>query len=326
MDIKGIKELYGPQEARVEALIQATLSSDIALLDQTNRQLRAHPGKMLRPLLALVVASACGGITEDTIRFAAAAELLHNSTLLHDDVVDGATERRGVPTVAKLLNSSAAVLLGDYWLTRTLKVVLSADHDADRVLRIFSSTLGHLAEGELLQMQKAAEGDTTQEDYLRIIYGKTASLFEATALSAAISAGAPEAQVQAVGKYARNLGTAFQIKDDIFDYAAPAEEIGKPVGIDLKEQKITQPLLCALEKVSPEEASAVRSRVTRVADEPSLADGIRAFVYAHAGVEDASAKMEEMVEEALSALDALEDSAEKSYLVSLAHYVTGRSV
>ena len=155
METMGVREYLRPQMDQVEAFIQASLVSDISLLDAVNRQLREHPGKMLRPILTLLCAGALGKINEDTIRYAAAAELLHNSTLLHDDVVDGATERRGLPTVASLLGGPAAVLIGDFWLTKCMDAILGASTESARVLRIFARTLGFLAEGELLQMQKA---------------------------------------------------------------------------------------------------------------------------------------------------------------------------
>ena len=310
----------------MNSFIDAALRSDIELLDSTNRSLREHPGKMMRPMLALLVAEAAGQATppEDTYRYAAATELLHNATLLHDDVVDGATERRGIPTVASLLGGSAAVLIGDYWLQKCLRLILGARRETDRVLRLFAQTLGHLTEGELLQMQKATTGDTTQTDYLRIIYGKTASLFESTALSAAISVGVDEDVVRAMGDFAVQLGIAFQIKDDIFDYSDAAEALGKPVGIDLLEQKITQPLLCALEQVSPEEQKRIRGLVARIADDPSLASEVSAFVKEHDGVSLAVAEMEKHVEMGISYLHVLPESKDKEYLEKLARFVGQR--
>ena len=315
-----------PGLEHVNSFIDAALRSDIELLDSTNRSLREHPGKMMRPILALLVAEAAGQATppEDTYRYAAATELLHNATLLHDDVVDGATERRGIPTVASLLGGSAAVLIGDYWLQKCLRLILGARRETDRVLRLFAQTLGHLTEGELLQMQKATTGDTTQTDYLRIIYGKTASLFESTALSAAISVGAEESVVRAMGDFAVQLGLAFQIKDDIFDYSDAAEALGKPVGIDLLEQKITQPLLCALEQVSPEEQKRIRGLVARIADDPSLASEVSAFVKEHDGVSLAVAEMEKHVEMGISYLHVLPESKDKEYLEKLARFVGQR--
>ena len=218
--MKEIKAYLKPQLDKVERVIEDALRSDVSLLDATNRSLRDNPGKMMRPSLALLCAAAVGTPNEDTIKFAAAAELLHNATLLHDDVVDCASERRGRPTVASFLNPHASVLIGDYWLVKAVNTILGASNNTDRVTRIFAATLGHLAEGELLQMEKAVKGDTTQQDYERIIYCKTASLFEASALSAAVSVGAPEHSIQAIGEFARLLGMAFQVKDDWMDYAA----------------------------------------------------------------------------------------------------------
>ena len=324
--VSQILESLHPYMPRVERLIVDALKTDIGLLDITNKSIRERPGKMLRPILAILSAGAAGGINDDTLRFAAAAELLHNATLLHDDVVDGATQRRGAPTVASLLDGRAAVLVGDFWLVKCMQVVLSADKSTDRVIRIFSKTLSDLAEGELLQMEKASKGDTTEAEYLRIIYCKTASLFETAVVSAAVSAQASDAVTDALRNYAVNLGIAFQVKDDIFDYESSSGDLGKPVGIDLLEQKITLPLLCALESVTPEEASVVRRKVASIAVNPALATEVRAFVFAHDGVDKASKKLQFYIEKAISCLEILSDSPEKLYLASLARYVGDRNV
>ena len=315
--------LAGPME-EVSALLEASLRSDIALLDATNRSLLSQGGKRIRPGLTLLSAGACGGINADTIRFAAASELIHNSTLLHDDVVDGATTRRGKPTVMSLLSSPASVLVGDFWLVKAMHCILDAEHFSERVIRLFAKTLSDLAEGEMLQMQKASKCDTTREDYLRIIYSKTASLFEAAVLSGAVSADAPEEWTAALAGYARNLGLAFQIKDDILDYAG-GEGLGKPVGIDLLEQKITLPLLCALDSVSEEEAADVRLMVSRISDKPELADQVRLFVDVQNGVDKARGEMVRFIDEAVSCLDELPQTEEKSYLVKLARFVGERT-
>ena len=323
MDIKEIQSSLRQETERVERIITEALRSDVSLLNATNTSLREHPGKMLRPLLALLCAQACGTLCEDSFRYAAATELLHNATLLHDDVVDGASERRGRPTVAKLLGCGASVLVGDYWLVQCMQTILDAAGGKDRVIRVFARTLSHLAEGELLQMEKASLGDTTQEEYLRIVYCKTASLFEAAAVAAALSVEAPEALVQALGDYARLLGVAFQIKDDIFDYL-DGGSLGKPVGIDLQEQKITQPLLCALEGVSPEEAQAVRATVTRIAGEPALAAEVRSFVLAHDGVRKAGTVLDSYLEQAVSRLAILPEGPARDRLVTLARFIGTR--
>ncbi|MBR1887126.1 MAG: polyprenyl synthetase family protein [Bacteroidales bacterium] len=320
--MKEIKKYLEPRLGEVESVIEDALRSDVGLLDATNRSLRENTGKMMRPSLALLVADALGVSNEDTIRYAAASELLHNATLLHDDVVDGASERRGRPTVASFLSPQASVLIGDYWLVKAVKTILSATHSTDRAIRIFAGTLSHLAEGELLQMEKASSGDTTQEDYERIIYCKTGSLFEASALTAALSVDAPEDAVKAMGEFGKLLGMAFQVKDDWMDYASADGALGKPVGIDLKEQKITQPLLCALDG-APEEAE-IRGMVTRISDNPELGHAVRDFVISRGGVDKAALKVDEFIGRAVSCLDFLPEGPAKDRLLKIARFVGDR--
>ena len=308
---------------RVDDLIRASLQTDIELLNATNRSLLERPGKRLRPILALLAAQACaGGVNEDTRRFAAATELLHNATLLHDDVADNSPQRRGAPTVMALLGPRAAVLLGDFWLVRAMERILDASRDENRVIRIFSGTLSDLAEGEMLQLQKASSGDTTEADYLRIIYDKTASLFVAAARSAAISVQATPEQEAAVCAYAENLGLAFQIIDDIFDYQEDAS-IGKPVGQDLQEQKITLPLLGALQAF-PEQAAEIRRKVTHIGEQPEYQAEIVAFVKASGGMEYAMRWKDEYIGRAVAALDVLPEGEGRQALVELAGRVATR--
>ena len=324
MDYSQIKAFLAGPMGEVSALLEASLKSDITLLDATNLSLLSQGGKRIRPCLTLLAAGACGGIVADSIRFAAASELIHNATLLHDDVVDGAATRRGKPTVMALLSSPASVLIGDFWLVKAIRCLLEADRYSERAIRLFAKTLSDLAEGEMLQLQKASACDTTREDYIRIIYSKTASLFEASVLSGALSADAPEEWTAALADYARNLGIAFQIQDDILDYAGGAA-LGKPVGIDLREQKITLPLLCALDSVSEEEVSAVRAKVGRISDEPELATEIQRFVREHDGVEKARAEMGNYIDQAVFCLEELPQTEEKSYLANLARFVGDRT-
>lgn len=320
--MKEIKAYLQPQLDKVESVIEDALRSDVSLLEATNRSLRENPGKMMRPSLAVLCAAAVGAPNEDTIKFAAAAELLHNATLLHDDVVDCASERRGRPTVASFLNPHASVLIGDYWLVKAVNTILGASQNTDRVTRIFAATLGHLAEGELIQMEKAVKGDTTQQDYERIIYCKTASLFEASALSAAVSVNSPEESVKALGEFARLLGMAFQVKDDWMDYAAGEDALGKPVGIDLKEQKITQPLLSALEGADNE--ADIRGKVVRIADNPELGREVLEFVRSRGGIEKSALKVDEFIGKAIGQLDFLPEGPAKDRLVTIARYVGER--
>ena len=293
MDIRAVKEYLGQDWLSVQERIASALESDISLLNSTNASILSQSGKQLRPMLALMFARACTGKATDAgIRYAAAAELLHNATLLHDDVADGSELRRGKPTVMSLMGPSVSVLVGDYWLVKAMELILQ-DSDTDTTaIRIFSKTLSDLAEGEMLQLQKAQSGDTDEKDYLRIIYNKTASLFEAACVSAAISTGVSEDVVKAARDYAVALGLAFQIKDDILDYSG-TESVGKPLGVDILEQKITLPLLGALNNVSGQKQAEVRGMVKDIVGRPELRDDIVSFVKENGGLEYAKARLEE---------------------------------
>lgn len=330
MDIKSLKEHLGADWIAVQDCISKVLNSDITLLNATNASILSHSGKQLRPLLALVIARACAGgnaVTEATVRYAAASELLHNATLLHDDVADQSEQRRGNPTIYSLMGPSVSVLVGDYWLVKAMELILSpSDSDSDvKVMRIFSKTLSDLAEGEMLQLQKAQAGDTDEEDYLRIIYNKTASLFEASCVSAAVSVGADAGKIEAARDFAVALGIAFQIKDDILDYSG-TEKVGKPLGVDILEQKITMPLLGALSNASEADAGRIRTLVSDIVGNPQNRDEIVAFVKDNGGVEYAERRLDEYVAQAVKALDAFPDSYEKTCLETLAHFTAVRNV
>lgn len=312
----------------LEAALVASVGSDIPLLDSTNASLLSHGGKRIRPALMLLSARACaadGKATQDSIRFAAAVEMLHNATLLHDDVADGSAERRGHPTVLKLLGPAASVLVGDFWLVRCMDAILASKERGDAVLRVFSKTLQDLAEGEMLQLQKASLGDTTEAEYMRIIYSKTASMFETACVTGAMSVDAPEASVGAVREYARCLGLAFQIRDDILDYDG-GQSLGKPVGVDLKEQKITLPLLGALLQVDDARGRDIRRMVGDIPDHPEYCDMIRDFVLARGGIAYAEARADELARKAVEALAPLPWSEDRDHLEALARFSADRKV
>ena len=246
-----IKTFLGQDWKDAEDLVRSSLASDIELLDKTNEAILSSTGKQLRPLISLLVARACSGgkANRDSICCAAASELLHNA-----------------------MGGPAAVLLGDYWLVKAVGVILSSTK-GDTILRIFAKTLSDLAEGEMLQLQKASCCDTAEEDYYRIIYSKTASLFEAAGTSAAVSVDASEEFIRAVREYTVSLGIAFQIRDDMLDYS-DSKLTGKPSGIDLEEQKITLPLLGAMSAVPEEEADGIRRKLMEIHDRPACKDEI----------------------------------------------------
>lgn len=325
MDIKKVREFVGADWQAVQERISGSLHSDISLLDMTNASILSNSGKQMRPLLTVLFARACSGgkTTDATVRYASASELLHNATLLHDDVADDSAQRRGVPTIMSLMGPSVAVLIGDYWLVKALDLILSDGLSDTVVLKIFSKTLSALAEGELLQLQKAQNGDTVEEDYLRIIYNKTASLFEAACVSGVLSVSASEQYEAAAREYSIALGNAFQIQDDILDYDG-TESVGKPLGVDVLEQKITIPLLGALSNVSEQEEKRIRGLVNDIVGHPEYRDEIVTFVKGNGGLEYSRMRLDEYVEKAVRALDVLPDSQEKTFLVELAYFTARR--
>lgn len=320
MEVEAVYSLIKEDLEEVNSIIRSSLSSDIRLLDSTNDSLLSNAGKQLRPVLTLLSAGACGGVNPDSLNLAAAAELLHNATLLHDDVADASPCRRGRPTVMSILGSRASVLVGDFWLVKAVSRVLGTSGYGNMLIDMFAKTLSDLAEGEMLQLQKAASGDTSMEDYFHIIYCKTASLFEVAAHSGAISAGKKDGGKygDALASYGKNLGLAFQIMDDILDYEGGGT-IGKPLGQDIREQKITLPLLGAFMQ-APGEESEIRDKIGRIPAQPGLQAEIMEYVSVNRGTAYARDVLERYIGQAEKDLDVLPPSSYKDALIKLAEY------
>ena len=236
----------------------------------------------------------------------------------HDD----SSERRGRPTLSALLGPGPAVLVGDYWLARAVDLVVRTKH-RDAAVPAFAKTLTDLAEGEMLQLEKASSCDTKEEDYLRIIYCKTASLFRAATEVAALSVDATPEQLEAAKAYGTALGIAFQIKDDILDYAG-TDALGKPVGVDLREQKITAPLLAAL-MGSPREEE-IRSMVREIPAHPEYCEQICRFVEERDGIGFAARRLDEWVARAEEALQVFGDSPAREALIEIVRFNRWRQV
>lgn len=299
--LKEIQKYLGDSWSAYRSAFKDSLKADVALLRKINDLLYDHTGKQLRPMLTLLVSKAiCGECPESVIRSAAAVELLHTATLLHDDVVDKSGLRRGSPTVNSLYGETSAVLVGDFWLSRALELVVGIPDK--RVLKVFAGSLSLLAEGEMIQYEKSLAPEPDEDAYFEIIRYKTASLFETAVLSGAFSIQASESAVAAVKGYALHFGRAFQIKDDILDYS-PGLNTGKPSGQDILERKITLPLIGALKNASAKESSAFLRRVK------SLPDGISGealdFVREHGGLEYADARLADEIREAVGSLSGL---------------------
>lgn len=324
MDLSEVKRLVEDDWAAYQNFMVKILGSEVRLLHSLNTEVLSYAGKQLRPLLCILAARVCAAqANETTFRYAAASELLHNATLLHDDVADESDLRRGRPTVRSLMGPTVSVLLGDYWLSRAVESIVSEEVCNMEVVRVYTRTLGDLSEGEMFQLEKASSGDTNEEDYIRIIYGKTASLFEASALSGACSVGANAAQKQAAADFAKNVGIAFQIRDDIFDYS-PDMNIGKPALADVEEKKITLPLLGAFEMSAHVQEEELRQAI--IQQEPGVKERVLEYVHRYEGISYAQRKLDEYISKAVSALELFEDSVYKEAMTALAQYIGIRKV
>ena len=320
--MKEVQQFLGKAWTDFQRCFAESLESDIPLLDKANQYLLGHGGKKLRPLFTLLIAKALrGDCNERVVRCAAASELLHTATLMHDDVADNAPTRRGVPTMMTVYSPTTAVLLGDYWLSKAMDLII--DHPDKRVLHVFSKCLADLASGEMLQLEKAEKADTTEDDYRRIIYCKTTSLFEACMVSAACSVEASEEEIERCRIYARHIGQAFQMRDDMLDYS-PELSIGKPTGQDILEKKITLPLFGLFEKAPRSVVREVRRRMKN--PDAELVSDVFARVRQYDAMSYAREKLDAEIRQAVEVLAAFPASPSRDYLEKMAGMIAIRTV
>jgi len=244
---------------QVNITIQNRLDSDIALIRTLGAYIIQSGGKRLRPLILLLSARACGYRGPDHITLAAVIEFIHTATLLHDDVVDASATRRGQPTANDVWGNEASVLVGDFLYSRAFEMMVETDRM--EVMRILASTTNAIAEGEVLQLLNAHVPDTTEQAYFDTIHRKTAKLFESAAWLGGVVGGQDADTCKALADYGIYLGTAFQLVDDVMDYFANSEEMGKDVGDDLAEGKPTLPLIYSIQHGDASEAAAVRTAI-----------------------------------------------------------------
>lgn len=257
---------------RVDAVIGNRIASDIALIGQVSRYIIMAGGKRLRPTLLLLTAGALGCESEQRFNLAAVIEFIHTATLLHDDVVDESALRRGRSTANHTFGNPASVLVGDFLYSRSFQMMVASG--SMRVMEILADATNEIAEGEVLQLMNMHDASLDEAGYLRVIRAKTARLFEASARLGAVLAGAPQAIEAACAEYGGALGTAFQIVDDVLDYTGNPEVLGKNLGDDLREGKVTLPLIHAMQQGSAADAAVVRSAVETgsSADLPRIAE------------------------------------------------------
>ena len=306
-----------------KALFDGSLSSSNALLDSVITYIRQRNGKMMRPILVLLTARLLAGkVCPATLHAAVSLELLHTASLVHDDVVDESTERRGQLSVNAEFNNKVAVLTGDYLLaTALVHAERTNNHD---IIRVVSALGQDLAEGELLQLSNVSNLSFSEEVYFDVIRKKTAALFSACTKAAAFSVGAGEDQVEFARLLGEYIGICFQIRDDIFDYS-DSKEIGKPTGNDMMEGKLTLPVLYVLNKTADETAQAIAVKVKKGTASADEIARLVELTKQNGGIEYADRVMEEYKQRAVALLEPLPDLEVRSALLAYLDYVVGRN-
>lgn len=317
IDRRKIEEPVAAEFARFNEEFESSLRSETKRLQAAIEQILKSTGKHVRPLLVLLSAKTCGSVTDCTINSAVFLELLHTATLIHDDVVDETRERRGVPSLNAIFDNRVAVLTGDYILSTAL--IRSIQTGDLRIIGIISNLGRDLSEGEIKQMETADESILDESCYLQVIYKKTATLLSACTAIGAISAGADKQTIEAMKKFGENIGYAFQIRDDIFDYYKESN-IGKPTGNDIREGKVTLPLLYALKQESVKAGTMLEIVLTKDFTDEHI-DQLILFAKEQGGIEYAKKRMTDFRNEAVRALDIFPNSPSRRALIDLADYI-----
>lgn len=321
MDFDKIRKLSDPDMAQVNALIATQLESDVALIKQLGFYIVNSGGKRLRPMIAVLAARAVGYQGTAHHQLAAIVEFIHTSTLLHDDVVDESTLRRGKQTANALFGNQASVLVGDFLYTRSFQMMVSID--SMQVMKGFADATNVIAEGEVMQLMNCNDPDTSENAYMNVIYCKTARLFEAATELAAVISGQSEDVISAMRNYGRYLGTAFQLTDDLLDYTSNADELGKNIGDDLAEGKPTLPLLHAMHHGTPEQSEMIRIAIEKGGELDKL-DPILDAMHSSGAFDYTANKAHQEAEKAVKALVPVAESEFKQALIALARIAASR--
>jgi octaprenyl-diphosphate synthase len=320
MDIEPIRAPIADDLQAVDALIRRELHSDVALINQLAGYIIDGGGKRLRPVTTLLAARACGYSGDQHIAAAAIVEFIHTATLLHDDVVDESSLRRGRETANAIWGNQASVLVGDFLYSRAFQMMVGIG--SMRVMEIMADTTNTIAEGEVMQLLNCHDPDTTEERYMAVIHCKTAKLFEAAAQIGAVLAGRPHEEELALGRYGMHLGTAFQLIDDVLDYRASSAELGKNIGDDLAEGKPTLPLIHALRHGSPEEARIIREAIEQGGLDQI--DAVTQTIESTGALDYTTYLAAKEADQAMACLSLLPISPARESLISLARFAVDR--
>ncbi len=322
MDLDQIRQLAETDMQAINKLIQSQVDSDVALINQLGFYIVNSGGKRIRPLITTLAARAVGINNDQHHTLAAIIEFIHTATLLHDDVVDESTMRRGKETANAVFGNQASVLVGDFLYTRSFQMMVSLKRM--RVMEILSDATNVIAEGEVLQLMNCNDPDTSEASYMQVIYSKTARLFEAATLLAAVLTDQTKEIEQAMQDYGKYLGTAFQLVDDILDYAADSDEMGKNVGDDLAEGKPTLPLLYAMWHGNTEQQQLIRDAIEKNNGMENLQQ-ILSAMHQTGSLDYTKKQALHAADQAIEALAPLPDSDYKQALIGLAHISVERA-
>lgn len=322
MTLDEIKLLSQDDMAAVNQHIFSQLSSDVALINQLGIYIVNSGGKRLRPLLAVLAARALGYQGQQHITLATIIEFIHTATLLHDDVVDESMLRRGKETANAVFGNQASVLVGDFLYTRSFQLMVSLGRM--RVMEILADATNIIAEGEVLQLMNVNDPDTTEDSYMQVIYCKTAKLFEAATQLAAVLSDQDEVIIKAMQNYGMHLGTAFQLIDDVLDYQADVDELGKNIGDDLAEGKPTLPLIYALKHGNSEQQALIREAIVE-SNGLSKLDAIMSALAETSAFEYTRNIAEQEAQKAREAIEFLAESPYKQALLALADMAVERN-
>lgn len=320
--ISDIKAPIKQEMAKFEAYFKDSMKTKIRLLNVINQYIIKRKGKEVRPILVFLSAKLAGEINDSTYTAAALTQLLHTATLIHDDVVDEAYERRGFFSINALWKTKAAVLVGDFLLSKGLLIAL--DNNEFGQLKVVSNAVREMSEGELLQLEKSRKLNITEEVYFDIIYKKTASLIASCTELGAISASATEENQQKLKLFGEYLGIAFQMKDDLFDYEKQGS-IGKPTGNDIKEKKLTLPLIYVLRNISDKDRRWALKIIRKHNKDKVKVNELIAFVKDKGGIEYTSQKMIEYKQKAMDILHEFPTSEAREALINLVNYTISRN-
>lgn len=320
LSLQSIQKPVADELSIFQERFRESMQSKVGLLDKIIRYVLRQKGKRIRPILVFLSAGACGSINDRTYRAATLVELLHTATLVHDDVVDDAERRRGVFSINALWKNKVAVLLGDFLLSRGL--LLAVEHNDLQLLGTLSDAVRRMSEGELLQIEKSRKLDLDEETYFRIISDKTASLIAACTASGTLSVTDDETMVDRMRQVGEKLGMAFQIRDDLFDFGV--EDVGKPLGIDLQEKKLTLPLIYSLRQSDHAERRRILRIVQKKVKSRSDVKEVSQFVHATGGIRYARDVMNRFAGEARLLLQELPHSDARQSLIDLVDYTVTR--